>query len=90
MLAEKLRERRRQFGTANPKPSYTGTQKDLMTLSTWKRTQEMMLMAEKGTGKRETIPAACTVKDSFALSADVKLPESQQKTIIILTLTLPG
>lgn len=93
MLAELLRERGRLFGTANPKPSYTGTQKDLLTLSTWKRKWEMMFMVDKGTSKRETIPTACREKDFFALSADAKEPKSQQKTIIILTLNpfaLPG
>lgn len=43
-------------------------------------------MAGRGTSKRETIPIAHIEKDFFALSADIKEPKSQQKTIIIPTL----
>lgn len=86
LLAELLRERWRKFGTENPKPSYIGMQKDLLTLCTCKRKWEMTFMAGRGTSKRETIPIAHIEKDFFALSADIKEPKSQQKTIIIPTL----
>ena len=79
MLAELLRERE-TIRDCKPKPSYTGMQKGLLTLSTWKRKWEMMFMADIGTSKRETIPTAHTAKDFFAFSADIKELKSQQKT----------